>query len=81
MSAVAHGVVENEPPLRAGRLREHTLRFRVLDATDLIIVEEIAYNTLMMQQSETLAVERDVAVERPGTEHRHNMRLGDAVGA
>ncbi len=79
--AAPQGVVEDEHPAGAGRLRDKALRLGVVDPAHLVLVPEIAHCAALLDKGEALAIERDFGLDRPHIVDAHQMRLVHHVRA
>src|SRR5262249_5669459 len=77
----AQRVVEDEDLAGARRLLHHAFHFRVVDAPHLVLVPEIPYRTLVVQDGKPLLVEGDIRLDRADIVNGNHVRLALRVRA
>jgi hypothetical protein len=71
-----HRVVEHQYPGGAGDFGDEPLGFGVIDPAQFILVIKVADRAVVLDHSETFAVERQAPRQWPGVVDHHAVRLG-----
>src|SRR6201999_4599975 len=74
--APAHGVIENENPVRTQGGPEEGFGGRIVDVAHFLVVVEIPHGRGMADQSKALAIEGETVGHRAAVEYRHLMGFG-----
>src|ERR1700732_1898084 len=65
VDALAHGVVEHEHAVSAGRGSYQPFRLRVVDVPDFVFVVKVLHRALLPNEGKPFAVERNRLADRP----------------
>src|SRR6516165_8834359 len=65
IDVLAHGVVEDEDPIRFQRRAQESFGGGIVDASDLVLVVEVPHRGGMLDKLKALAVQRKTAGNRP----------------
>src|SRR6201999_3117275 len=79
--AVAPRVIEDEDTGRAGCSGDSRLRLWVIDLANLVVIPEIVYGGLVLQEREAFAVERELRRDRARVVDRQRMAFMCCVGS
>src|SRR6185312_4042826 len=77
----AQRVVEDDDARRAGLRLDQRFHLRIVDAANLLLIEEVAHRRIVPAEPKAVGIEREAIGERASIVHDDAARIGRAAGA